>query len=113
MGQQHSTRFSYRRHPDQDLTGSAIAEHDVAIVGAGPVGLSIAIDLAQRGQSVVVLDDDDRIGDGFYMRPTSVEPDQWRRRDPNASSPGWAHPITKREGLVRRYGSSCALSWPR
>ena len=64
MGKQHSTRFSYRRHPDQDLTGSAIAEHDVAIVGAGPVGLSMAIDLAQRGQSVVVLDDDDRIGDG-------------------------------------------------
>ena len=64
MGKQHSTRFSYRRHPDQDQTSSAIATHDVAVIGAGPVGMSIAIDLAQRGQSVVVLDDDDRIGDG-------------------------------------------------
>ena len=34
------------------------------IVGAGPVGLSLAIDLAQRGQSVVLLDDADRIGEG-------------------------------------------------
>ena len=34
------------------------------MVGAGPVGLSLAIDLAQRGQSVVLLDDADRIGEG-------------------------------------------------
>ncbi len=40
------------------------AEHPVVVVGAGPVGLSLAIDLAQRGQSVVLLDDADRIGEG-------------------------------------------------
>jgi 3-(3-hydroxy-phenyl)propionate hydroxylase len=34
------------------------------VVGAGPVGLSLAIDLAQRGQAVVLLDDADRIGEG-------------------------------------------------
>ena len=34
------------------------------VVGAGPVGLSLSIDLAQRGQSVVLLDDADRIGEG-------------------------------------------------
>ena len=34
------------------------------VVGAGPVGLSLAIDLAQRGQPVVLLDDADRIGEG-------------------------------------------------
>jgi 3-(3-hydroxy-phenyl)propionate hydroxylase len=34
------------------------------VVGAGPVGLSFAIDLAQRGQPVVLLDDADRIGEG-------------------------------------------------
>jgi 3-(3-hydroxy-phenyl)propionate hydroxylase len=55
-------QFGYRRHPDQD--GSAIAEHPVIVVGAGPVGLSLAIDLAQRGQPVVLLDDADRIGEG-------------------------------------------------
>jgi 3-(3-hydroxy-phenyl)propionate hydroxylase len=64
MGQQHTTRFSYRRHPDQDRTGANAAEYPVVVVGAGPVGLSLAIDLAQRGQPVVLLDDDDKIGDG-------------------------------------------------
>jgi 3-(3-hydroxy-phenyl)propionate hydroxylase len=64
MGQQHTARFGYRRHPDQDRAGANMAEHPVVIVGAGPVGLSLAIDLAQRGQPVVLLDDDDKIGDG-------------------------------------------------
>jgi 3-(3-hydroxy-phenyl)propionate hydroxylase len=36
----------------------------VVVVGAGPVGLSFAIDLAQRGHKVVLLDDADRIGEG-------------------------------------------------
>ena len=36
----------------------------MVVVGAGPVGLSLAIDLAQRGQAVVLLDDADRIGEG-------------------------------------------------
>ncbi|MDA9496025.1 FAD-dependent oxidoreductase [Bradyrhizobium sp. CCBAU 11357] len=58
------TQFGYRRHPDQDRPGSSPAEHPVVIVGAGPVGLSLAIDLAQRGQRVVLLDDADRIGEG-------------------------------------------------
>src|SRR3984885_1805853 len=61
---QAKTRFGYRRHVDQDLVGTNVAGHSVAVVGAGPVGLSLAIDLAQRGQSVVLLDDADRIGDG-------------------------------------------------
>ncbi len=61
---QTKTRFGYRRHPDQDRTAMSAAEHAVVVVGAGPVGLSLAIDLAQRGQSVVLLDDADRIGEG-------------------------------------------------
>ena len=61
---QTKTQFGYRRHPDQDRSGANVAEHPVVVVGAGPVGLSLAIDLAQRGQSVVLLDDADRIGEG-------------------------------------------------
>src|SRR5450755_2890947 len=59
---QTKTQFGYRRHADQDR--AAAAEHPIVVVGAGPVGLSLAIDLAQRGQSVVLLDDADRIGEG-------------------------------------------------
>ncbi|TQF33625.1 FAD-dependent oxidoreductase [Bradyrhizobium sp. UNPA324] len=61
---QAKTQFGYRRHPDQDRAGQSPAEHPVVVVGAGPVGLSLAIDLAQRGQRVVLLDDADRIGEG-------------------------------------------------
>jgi 3-(3-hydroxy-phenyl)propionate hydroxylase len=64
MTQPSKTQFGYRRHPDQDRTGANAAEHPVVVVGAGPVGLSLAIDLAQRGESVVLLDDADRIGEG-------------------------------------------------
>jgi 3-(3-hydroxy-phenyl)propionate hydroxylase len=64
MARQHTTQFGYRRHPDQDRGDADAARYAVAVVGAGPVGLSLAIDLAQRGQSVVLLDDADRIGDG-------------------------------------------------
>src|SRR6201747_2064765 len=61
---QHTTQFGYSRHPDQDRAAADAAEHPAVVVGAGPVGLSLAIDLAQRGQPVVLLDDADRIGEG-------------------------------------------------
>ena len=54
--------FPYRRAPDQD--GAQPARRPVVVVGAGPVGLSLAIDLAQRGQSVVVLDNDHKLSIG-------------------------------------------------
>ena len=57
-------QFGYRRHPDQDRAATDSARHPVVVVGAGPVGLTLAIDLAQRGHAVVLLDDADRIGDG-------------------------------------------------
>jgi 3-(3-hydroxy-phenyl)propionate hydroxylase len=62
--EQRKTQFSYRRHPDQDRVGASVAQHPVVVVGAGPIGLSLAIDLAQRGQRVVLLDDADQIGEG-------------------------------------------------
>jgi 3-(3-hydroxy-phenyl)propionate hydroxylase len=55
-------QFAYLRSPDQSASQPVL--HPVAIVGAGPVGLSLAIDLAQRGLKPVLLDDSDRIGDG-------------------------------------------------
>src|ERR1700723_2886212 len=55
-------RYEYRRSPDQDA--GAPVRRPVVIVGAGPVGLAAAIDLALRDVPVVVLDDADRIGEG-------------------------------------------------
>src|SRR5215207_6387900 len=62
MNERHAFRqFPYRRSPDQDRRD---AHHPVVVVGAGPVGLCAAMDLAQRGVPVVLLDDADRIGEG-------------------------------------------------
>lgn len=58
--------FPYARSPDQDAhaaTGRPV-RRPLVIVGAGPVGLSLAIDLAQRGQPVVLLDKDGRLSSG-------------------------------------------------
>lgn len=57
-----SLEFAFKRSPDQDL--SIPARRSVVVVGAGPVGLSLAIDLAQRGVPVALLDDDFRLSAG-------------------------------------------------
>jgi 3-(3-hydroxy-phenyl)propionate hydroxylase len=54
-------RYDYRRAAEQDGHG---VRHPVAVVGAGPVGLAAALDLALHGIPVVLLDDSDRIGEG-------------------------------------------------
>lgn len=54
--------FDYVRHPDQDA--ATPARHPVVVVGAGPVGLSLAIDLAQRGVPVLLLDNDNTLSTG-------------------------------------------------
>lgn len=45
-------------------TPSHDEHHPIVVVGAGPVGLGMAIDLALRGQAVVVLDDDQQFSVG-------------------------------------------------
>lgn len=54
--------YAYRRSPDQDA--ATPVQHPVVVVGAGPVGLSLAIDLAQRGVRVLLLDNDDKLSTG-------------------------------------------------
>ncbi|MBO1074607.1 FAD-dependent oxidoreductase [Roseomonas marmotae] len=54
--------LNYARSADQDA--AAPAHHPVVVVGAGPVGLTAAVDLAQQGVPVLLLDDDDRLSTG-------------------------------------------------
>jgi 3-(3-hydroxy-phenyl)propionate hydroxylase len=54
--------FDYKRHADQDAASPA--RHTVVVVGAGPVGLSLAIDLALQGVRVVLLDNDNTLSTG-------------------------------------------------
>ncbi len=67
--------YPYQRVADQDA--SPTARHKVVIIGAGPVGLAAAIDLAQQGVPVLVLDDNDRVSFGsraicFAKRPLEI-----------------------------------------
>ncbi|WP_114969082.1 FAD-dependent oxidoreductase [Rhodoferax ferrireducens] len=54
--------YEYVRPPEQ--SGADKKRYPVVIVGAGPVGLAAAIELAQSGVPVVVLDDDNTVSVG-------------------------------------------------
>ncbi|GAB4266944.1 MAG: FAD-dependent oxidoreductase [Pararhodobacter sp.] len=67
--------YPYARSADQDA--AAPARHKVVVVGAGPVGLGAALDLAQMGVEVVVLDDNDKVSFGsravcYAKRPLEI-----------------------------------------
>ncbi|MFA7505531.1 MAG: FAD-dependent oxidoreductase [Burkholderiaceae bacterium] len=55
-------KYAYRRPVELDRPDTARAP--VAVVGAGPVGLAAAIDLAQGGTPVILLDEDDTVSVG-------------------------------------------------
>ncbi len=67
--------YPYHRSPDQDR--ETPARHRVVVVGAGPVGLAAAIDLAMQDIPVVVVDDNDKVSWGsraicFAKRPLEI-----------------------------------------
>jgi len=67
--------YPYQRSPDQDRP--APARHAVVVVGAGPVGLAAAIDLALNDIPVLVLDENDKVSFGsraicFAKRPLEI-----------------------------------------
>ena len=67
--------YPYARSADQDAPSPV--RHPVVVVGAGPIGLGAAIDLAQHDVPVVVLDDNDKVSWGsraicFAKRPLEI-----------------------------------------
>ena len=67
--------YPYTRSPDQD--SARPVGHPVVVVGAGPIGLAAAIDLAQNDVPVLVLDDHDGVSSGsraicFAKRPLEI-----------------------------------------
>ncbi len=67
--------FDYRQSPEQ--RDGVVVRHPVVIVGAGPVGLTLALDCASRGLAVVVLDDNNTVSVGsravcYAKRPLEI-----------------------------------------
>src|ERR1700754_3644322 len=57
--------FEYQPCREQSAqSGADQAAYPVVVVGAGPVGLATAIDLAQQGVPTVLLDNDDTVSSG-------------------------------------------------
>jgi 3-(3-hydroxy-phenyl)propionate hydroxylase len=68
-------RFNYVC--SQEQTGGTTRRHPIVVIGAGPIGLTAALDLAAHGQPVVVLDDNDTVSVGsravcYAKRPLEI-----------------------------------------
>ena len=67
--------YDYVQSPEQ-ISGE-VRRHPVVVVGAGPVGLTAALDFAARGLKVVVLDDNNTVSFGsravcYAKRPLEI-----------------------------------------
>lgn len=63
--------------PSAEQAEGRTIRHSVVIIGAGPVGLTAALDLAARGLSSVVLDDNNTVSVGsravcYAKRPLEI-----------------------------------------
>ncbi len=68
-------KFPYRRSPEQ--AEGRVVRHPVVVIGAGPIGLTAALDFGRRGIPTVVLDDNDTVSIGsravcYAKRPLEI-----------------------------------------
>ncbi|MCP5267343.1 MAG: FAD-dependent oxidoreductase [Burkholderiaceae bacterium] len=68
-------KFPYRQSAEQ--SEGRVVRHPVVVIGAGPIGLTAALDLASRGLDVLVLDDNDTVSIGsravcYAKRPLEI-----------------------------------------
>ncbi|MFI6579467.1 FAD-dependent oxidoreductase [Nocardiopsis sp. NPDC050513] len=65
--------------------GGSARPFDVAVVGAGPAGLSAATTAADHGRSVIVVDAADQIGGQYWRHPH----ERWPRGEESAGHHDW------------------------
>ncbi len=68
-------KFAYRQSAEQKE--GRVARHPVVVIGAGPIGLTAALDFGRRGIATVVLDDNDTVSIGsravcYAKRPLEI-----------------------------------------
>ena len=91
--------YPYKRSADRVRQP---ARHKVVVVGAGPIGMGAAIDLAQHGVETVVLDDNDRVSWG--SRAICFAKPRWKFSTGSAAASRWSkgRRLEYRQGLFRR-----------
>src|SRR5271165_1693520 len=62
------------------MTNSSERDTDVLIVGAGPVGLALAVELGQRGVRCIVVEKNDRVGYAPRAKTTNTRTREHLRR---------------------------------
>lgn len=114
-GQNFSPWMSFPIHSRSALGGNARA--DVCVIGAGIVGITTAYLLAQKGRSVIVIDDGP-IGGGMTSRTTahlmSAMDDRWHEVErlhglegAQLAAKSHAGAIDTIEGIIRRESIEC------
>ncbi|WP_315802693.1 FAD-dependent oxidoreductase [Bradyrhizobium sp. SZCCHNS3002] len=74
------SNYVYPRFPyvcSAEQRSGETRRHPIVVIGAGPIGLTAALDVAARGQPVVVLDDNDTVSIGsravcYAKRPLEI-----------------------------------------
>jgi 3-(3-hydroxy-phenyl)propionate hydroxylase len=90
-------KFGYLRSKEQ--AEGVVRRHPIVVIGAGPIGLTAALDCAARGQPVVVLDDNDTVSIGsravcYAKRPLEI----WDRL--HCAAPMAEHGVSWKVGKV-------------
>ncbi|MBR0717128.1 FAD-dependent oxidoreductase [Bradyrhizobium liaoningense] len=90
-------KFGYQR--SQEQADGIVRRYPIVVIGAGPIGLTAALDCAARGQRVVVLDDNDTVSIGsravcYAKRPLEI----WDRL--HCAAPMVARGVSWRIGKV-------------
>jgi putative flavoprotein involved in K+ transport len=63
---------SYDVRQQAPATSTGPEQFGTVVIGAGQAGLALGYHLARRGQSFVILDENDRVGDGWRRRYDSL-----------------------------------------
>ena len=84
-----------------------VEQYGTVIIGGGQAGLSVGYHLKKQGQSFVVLDASERIGDSWRKRWDSLRLYSPAFRD---GLPGMPFPAARRETPANRAGASPTVS---
>ncbi|MEY4747846.1 MAG: hypothetical protein RIQ60_60 [Pseudomonadota bacterium] len=95
----HSLYYRYQVHPAAPRPAAPVARVPVLVVGAGPIGLALALDLARQGVRVLLVEAQQQVCEGSRAIV-------FTRRSMEILQQIGADEAISRQGLPWRYGTS-------